>query len=216
MKVFKIQRSMLFLLACVLAFVGATATGALANTITLKLTGINGAQQGGVYADPYYGTVNGGSPITIVCDDFSHDTSIGETWTATISNFSDLSSARFQQGTPAATLQSYDEAAYLYNQLLSHPSQYGDISFAIWGLFTPSAQHSSGFTSNSAFWLNQAKSQTFTPGEFSNFLVLTPTNSRANSPQEFITATPEPGTIVLMITGLAAGCLLYEKKRLAA
>ncbi|HEX5482371.1 MAG TPA: PEP-CTERM sorting domain-containing protein [Terriglobia bacterium] len=216
MKIFSIIKSAFFLSACILALVGATATSVFANTVTVKLTGVNGAAQGGVYVDPYSGTINGSSPLTLVCDDFAHETRIGESWTATVSDFSDLSSARFQQGSAAATLRSYDEAAYLYNALLSHPSEYGDISFAIWGLFTPSAQHSSGFTSNSAFWLGQAESQVFTPGEFSNFIVLTPTNSRANSAQEFITATPEPGTMVLMITGLIAGCLLFEKKRLAA
>lgn len=216
MKILKMVRSALFASACILAFVAATATNSLANTVTVKLTGVNGAVQGGVYVDPYSGTINGSSPLTLVCDDFAHETRIGESWTATVSDFSDLSGARFQQGSAAATLKSYDEAAYLYNALLSHPSEYGDISFAIWGLFTPSARHSSGFTANSAFWLGQAESQIFTPGEFSNFIVLTPTNSGTNSAQEFITATPEPGTIVLMITGLIAGCLLYEKKRLAA
>ena len=40
-----------------------------ADTVTLQLTGLNGATQGGYYVGPVSGTVNG-TPITMVCDDF--------------------------------------------------------------------------------------------------------------------------------------------------
>jgi hypothetical protein len=210
------KRSLLLLLAGVLVLLG-TPIHSLATTVTVKLTGVNGATQGGVYADPYYGTINKGSQVVLVCDDFNHETDIGESWQATVSTFADLNSVRFKQNITEQTLQDYEEAAYLYNQLLSHPSQYGDISFALWALFSPNARNSSGFTPNSQNWLSKAQLQTFYAGEFSNFLILTPVSHKANSPQEFLTttATPEPSSVLLLMSGLAAVSLLWRKKLLA-
>lgn len=214
MRIFKASKPILILLGCVFIALGA-AISASADTITVKLTGVNGAIQGGVYADPYFGTINN-VPGILVCDDFSHETHIGESWTANVSTFADLSSVRFQQGTPAQTLQDYEEAAYLYGQLLANPSDYGDISFALWSIFTPSAGTSSGFTSNSENWLDKAEAQTYTAGEFSNFRILTPTDPGSGSPQEFLATTPEPANAVLFMSGLAALALLFHKKRLFA
>jgi hypothetical protein len=212
----KNKKCSLLLLVSAVVLLGAP-IHSFATTVTVKLTGVNGAIQGGVYADPYYGTINKGSQVILVCDDFNHETEIGESWQATVSTFADLSSVRFKQNTPAQTLQDYEEAAYLYDQLLSHPSQYGDISFALWALFSPNAKNSPGFTANSQNWLNKAQSQTFYSGEFSDFLILTPVNHGADSPQEFLTttATPEPASVLLLMGGLAAISLLWRKKLLA-
>lgn len=199
------------MLVAILALVLAPTVNSLAETVTVKLTGVNGATQGGVDVDPYSGTINGNSAI-LVCDDFSHHTSIGQSWTATVSTLSNLSNVRFQQGSSAATLQSYDEAAYLYNALLANPSQYGNISFALWALFTPAAKNSSGFTSGAQTWLTNAGKQTFTSGEFANFEILTPTISGADSPQEMLTATPEPASLLLFGTGLIALGLIIRKR----
>ena len=40
-----------------------------------------GPPLGGVYTSPYMATVNG-TATTIICDDFSANTSLGETWQA--------------------------------------------------------------------------------------------------------------------------------------
>jgi hypothetical protein len=64
------------------------------------------------------------------------------------STFANLSEARFSQGTQAATLQLYDEAAYLFNELYIQLSQRGDISFALWAIFDPSQVEKLG-------WLGQ-------------------------------------------------------------
>ncbi|MGH9440014.1 MAG: PEP-CTERM sorting domain-containing protein [Terriglobia bacterium] len=210
----KVSKPVLFALGCVLAILSATMNSS-AGTITVKLTGVNGATQGGVYVDPYYGTINN-VPGILVCDDFSHETHIGESWQVNVSTFDDLISARFQQGTQAQTLQDYEEAAYLYEQLLDNPSQYGDISFALWSIFTPGAKTSSGFTANSQDWLTQAQDQSFYAGEFSNFRILTPADPGPGSPQEFLTVTPEPASVVLLFSGLFAIAFLLGKKRLLA
>lgn len=203
----------MFLLGCALVLLGASINSS-ATTVTVKLTGVNGVSQNGVYVDPYYGTINN-SPAILVCDDFNHETSVGESWTATVSTFSNLSSVRFQQNTEALTLKDYDEVAYLYNQLLDNPSQYSDISFALWSIFTPSIKNLSGFTNPSQNWLIQAQNQNYSPGQFSNFEILTPTSSGPGSPQEFLSETPEPANVLLLLSGLAALSLLWRKRLFA-
>jgi hypothetical protein len=86
---------------CSATTVQVTLTGV--NGVKVNLTGVNGVGNETVDVDPYYGTING-NPATLVCDDFDHETYIGESWTATVSTLSDLSSVRFQQGTPTETL----------------------------------------------------------------------------------------------------------------
>lgn len=103
----KNKKCSLLLLVSAVVLLGAP-IHSFATTVTVKLTGVNGAIQGGVYADPYYGTINKGSQVILVCDDFNHETEIGESWQATVSTFADLSSVRFKQNTPAQTLQDYE------------------------------------------------------------------------------------------------------------
>lgn len=206
----KIRRSILFLLGCGLVLLG-TSANASATNVNVQLTGVNGVSQDGVYVDPYYGSTNS-NPTILVCDDFTHNTTIGESWTATVSTFSNLSAVRFQQNSQAQTLQDYEEAAYLYTQLLANPSQYSDISFALWSIFTPSVENLSGFTGNAQTWLNQAQSQNFYTGEFSNFEILTPSDGGPGSPQEFLSETSEPADALLVLSGLSLLSLLWRRR----
>jgi hypothetical protein len=192
-----------------------------ADTVHMTLTGVSGEVQGGVYTSPYYATINGTQNVLIVCDDFVHEVYIGESWWATTSTFSDLSQVRFQQGTNAQTLQLYEEAAWLFDQLFmpANTSHMGDISFAMWAVFSPTqTEANSGWTSGAASWLSAAQSQTFTPGEFSDIEILTPTTSDANSPQENLirTAVPEPSTFLLLGAGLMALMVLARSKKAGA
>ena len=194
----------------VLAAALSITSSAKADTVAVTLTGVSGGVQGGVYTSPYYATVGTLTNVPIVCDDYSHEVYLGESWTASVSTFADLSQARFWQtsgGSQAAdqatTLQLYDEAAYLFNELYLQPGQRGDISFALWAIFDPSqVESSAGWTSNSAWWLASAQTQTYTAGEFSNFEVLTPIST--TSPQEYLIRTPEPSAALLLGIGLLA------------
>jgi len=201
-----LKRSGLLVIAAVaaLAFLAPSALADGAG-VTVVLTGVSGGTQGGVYTSPYFGSVGGVNGTAIVCDDFNHEVYIGESWTAYEYNFSNLSGARFLGANAAATLQMYDEAAYLITELAQNPSDSGDISFAIWAIFSPNVLTTSGYLEgNAAWWLNQAESQNFYPGEYSNFLVLTPEDSGPCSPQEYLVMTPEPASLLLLGTGILA------------
>src|ERR1700676_4440951 len=99
------------------------AASAKADSATVTLTGVNGNYVGNVYTSPYFGTITDNNTgvtttgVPIVCDDFTHNVYMGEQWSANISTFANPTSLRFSQGTTAgqqaATIQLYDEAAYL-------------------------------------------------------------------------------------------------------
>ena len=109
-------RAMAFFI--VLAATLSLVSSAKADSVSVTLTGVSGGIQGNVYTSPYYATVGNTANVPIVCDDYSHEVYMGESWTAAVSTFADLSNTRFWQGTEAATLQLYGAAAYLFNETL--------------------------------------------------------------------------------------------------
>jgi hypothetical protein len=209
---------MIFAAATVFAF------AASASTVSITFTGTSGQSQGGVQTDPYYGTINGVQNVPIVCDDFSHHVTTGETWTANVSTFPSLTDARFQNG--SMTLQDYEEAGWLFDQLFvsANSHQTGNISYAIWAIFDASqVENSSGWTtggnstnpSSANGWLLDAEGQAFYAGEFSNLEILTPVNGGSSSPQEYITfaPTPEPTSLLLLGGGLIALAFMVRPKK---
>ncbi|HXN21951.1 MAG TPA: PEP-CTERM sorting domain-containing protein [Candidatus Dormibacteraeota bacterium] len=172
---------------------------AAADSVTM--TGVGGANQGGVYVVPYYLSVNGGASIVAMCDDYDHHVFIGQHWDATASTFADLSHTRWGLSQPTK----YKEAAWLFSKYFEDPSRAGDINFAVWALFSANAASSSGFTTGSANWLslaNTAANNGFAGFDFSSYQILTPNYRGTDGPQEYITKVPEPGTFVLLALGL--------------
>lgn len=196
------------------------ANAALANTVTLTFTGVNGAVQGGVYVSPYYATIGTTEHASIYCDDFEHHISFNETWTAYVSTFNSLTNVRFTSGGTAATLQRYEEEAWLIEQLASNPTELGNINFAMWAVMDPTVESDAGYTTSgtgsSAWWLSQATTQHFTSGEFSNFEILTPTATGTSSPQEMLTMVPEAGALTLLGIGLIGLAAYFLKRKRAA
>lgn len=209
-------KRLMFLILGVIAALAITPSPAMADGTQVILEGVSGGSQGGVYTSPYFASVGGTNGTAIVCDDYNHEVYIGEKWTSYVYNFSNLSGARFQGANPAATLQLYDEAAYLITELAQNPSESGDISFAIWALFSSNVTGTAGFTPGAQWWLNQAENQTYYAGEYSNFLVLTPMDSGTYSPQEYIVMTPEPASLLLLTAGILAIGFWSRRTKIAA
>jgi hypothetical protein len=152
---------------------------ASASADTIKLTGVGGNAEAGVYTVPYYLSINGAPSVTVVCDDFTHDVVINETWTGSVFSFADLSDPlKFAQTRAGASIangglglslataqQDYREIFWLFQQFLLSPAPTGNvtaehINFAIWAIFDPAVQTGSGWTTganSSADWLAQAQ-----------------------------------------------------------
>lgn len=196
-----------------------------ANTVNMTLTSPGSTVTGtnvlaGVYVGAYTATINGVS-TPVVCDDFGDESYIPEAWTANVSTFSNLSGVKWAQGQSNQT-QFYDEAAWLIQQMYApaNSSQVGEIQFAIWGVFNTSAipylsSYNSADGKSAGNWLTDAGKQSFTPGEFSDFSIYTPTGAApscnghscpSSPPQEFMTySTPEPSVAII----LAADLLIF-------
>jgi hypothetical protein len=98
---------------------------------------------GGVYTSPYGISINDATPVPLICDDFTTDISIGQTWTATQTTFAAIESG---DGTPKFTpvdIQNYATVAVLAAELLAIPDDsvladataLGEISYALWDVF---------------------------------------------------------------------------------
>jgi hypothetical protein len=155
-----IMRRSWYLIAVTLALMF-LATGPLAAlpppTVTFNLTGVGtGANLGGVYTSPYTGNINGGSSMSVICDDFADDSYVPETWTAYQSSLSSVISGTYGTpdpylkwlNTPTSTVsvdgmtlnqaKAYTVAAVLAVDILTAPagSQYQeDLSYSLWELF---------------------------------------------------------------------------------
>ncbi len=202
--------------------VAATAHAGSNVTVSVTLTGAGGSEYGlgqnyagGEYLMPYYLSVDNGSPVAVICDDYNHSVSLGEQWTATVSNFSNLTETRFG----AADSTQYHEAVWIASQISSTSSlaQIASAQYAIWALFAPNTPMIPG----ESLWMSLASTaaaNSYYGMSFANWEVLTPLNP--SSPQEYLLydplPLPEPAAIfdlgmALMI--LAGGLYLRRVRR---
>ena len=163
-----------------LAVVFSLGPAAFADQVNITLTSAGSNVLAGIYVNPYTATVNGVTS-TVICDDFSADTYVGESWTADVYTFDDLSNTKFGQIYGAAASSKYNQAAWLTLQLLgtTNATIRRSISYAIWGTMDSSAltyltTKAPAYVAATTDWMNQAQSQTFAAGQFSNFVVYTP------------------------------------------
>ena len=126
-----ISRSLL----CAAVLLVCCGTGLLAqDTLVLLNPPNNGDSAGGVYTSPYNISVNG-TPMQLICDDFTTDISVGESWPASANTFTYLDSSNVTalkfgnagdepNGTnlfSSNTVEDYGIAAVLAAELMSTP-----------------------------------------------------------------------------------------------
>jgi len=204
-----VKKLLFIVVTAVLAF----AVPAAADTITLASVSSNA--QGGVYTAPYFLSLNGGTAFGAMCVDFTHETTVGETWEASITNLGsgDLSDTRLG----AAAYVTYREEAWLYDQFLAGAGPSGDINFAVWALTSADAMTSAGWTAGAQHWYDLATTTDLTGFDSAmvRFNVITPHDLTGTGPQEFITpvATPEPGGLLLMGSGML-GLAGYARRKM--
>jgi len=211
------------LLAIAVTFLLVTPAAFADGTANLELTGVgnNGAAYG-VYVGPYEATINGVS-TPVICDDFSHESYLWQPWVADVTSVANPTGERFAAG-------NYDEVAYLSNLLFNvsgNNSEADALQYAIWYIndwtgVTAFLGASNPFLTDTSdpngvmYWVNLAEGQKYSPGEYANFLIYTPSPGGSGSPQEFIVETPEPSTILLLGLGVGALCFMKRRVRLAS
>ena len=191
-------------LALLVALLAAT-TCAFANPVTVIFQGF---QPGGwPVGFPYTATVNG-RLIEVMCNDWFGGGTPGQTWTATPTNLGtdlnngNLDSLRF--GDQPNALRLYEEAGWLLLQTEAYKDQRNRtaINYAVWDIFNPGVPP---LTPLAQQWLDTAQSQNFDHFNFGQVEILTPVVPHGHNPeeeQELMTVVPEPGTFILLGTGL--------------
>lgn len=165
--------------------------------------------------------------FAVMCDDYAHGGVPGMQWEANVTNLGsdNIMLTRFNNiaGSNALyALTLYREAGWILQQTIDNPtSQWQSMNYAVWHIFDSQAP----LLDNAQFWLTQAQNQAqmnFPGDNFDNVWILTPLNQHDTNPngaQEFLylgnsapvgegtdlqQQTPEPGTLVLLGSGLLA------------
>jgi len=228
-----------YLTGAVLLLFGSAAF-AQTTTTTITLTGVgDGANAGGVFVDPYTAAVGTMTNVSVICDDWSDETNIGETWIANVNTISPslTGSPLFGQSLGSAGQQAlYNEAAWLASQLLAIPinnptpaqeTAQIEISYALWELtcsttttcagqpFSVLSGVSSADLAGAQNYLTEAEGE----GGFnaSGWEILTPTPESSNEPQEFLVYMPESSPGIALgadLLGLLGLVIIFRRRLL--
>jgi len=241
-------------LAVVIALLLCGAPGAFAGTIGLAVDSsvYNNQVLDGVYVSPYpldvtdQGTSNysKGTQLTLFCDDFRDESTVGKAVTFNTTTFGSASNGTIA-GTLWGKLSLYQEGAWLSTQLSSNPGVY---SYAIWAVFDPTGVMSwlkthglgggadtatcnlvfgnacTSITASAGSLLYKAQNQSFTPGQFSNWVIYTPSGcsqlSGSCASQEFFQPMPVPeggaALLYLLLAGISCfGAIFYSRRQAA-
>lgn len=181
------------------AFLAVSVIG-LCSSVTFNT--VNGQTYGGQFVGPVTLTIDNTVYNNMAwCFDDTRHVMFGETWTANLLSFSNLSQAYFSN--QSGYLTKYKEAAWLDTQFATQPvGQYGPIQFAIWSLFDSTVN----LDNASQGWKNQAvtaSNNNFYGTNFSQFSVVIDVEG---DEQGFIvktgSAVPEPSSTALMLSGI--------------
>lgn len=222
LKMKKFNAGLALLVVAICALLSFNPGNAYADTVTLKLESVGGQQSDGDYVFPYNFSYNGSAfTVPLMCVSYYDHISVGESWTATI--------------TQIAGNTQYEEAAYIFS-LAAAPGASADTiaeaQWANWDLFETNESSAaflsgvvpSNYQSDVTTILNNATSYVAANpnsslySDYEVFIPLSGWPSGDSTPQTFIgdSPTPEPGSLVLLGTGmLGLATTLYRRKRIA-
>jgi len=180
------------------------AVPALAGPLNMQFTGLpTGNNYWGVASYPYNVSVNGGPNQWMMCIGYYEHIETWGTWKANVVNVGSLD--------PVVDRLDY-EAAFLFEMaVLDHGSD-SNLNAAIWYLF----EGAPSLAPEAAALVALAKSRVFRQGEFADVLLFEaiPGTESGNmgKAQDFLTSTPEPGTLALLGSGMVGVAGILRRK----
>jgi hypothetical protein len=184
------------------------ASSAFANSVNMQFnsTTPSGIGGGGVY--PYSVSINGVAN-SLVCDSYDNELATGETWKATATPFlQGIANSLFG---PSMTAD-YKAAGLIFESMLAGHISNTNGNWAIWGLFSATARSMPQFVTTGAGALDAeflTLASSAKNSAFNGLVLYTPIAGTQNmgmgTPQEFIgfnSTVPEPGTLLMLGTGL--------------
>jgi hypothetical protein len=177
---------------------------AMAATVNMQFTGLpTGNNYWGVASYPYDLSVNGGPAHWMMCVGYYEHIEGGETWQADVVSVGSLD--------PTTHLLDY-QAAFLFEMAIADQGANSDINAAAWYLM----EGAPSLTPGAQALVALAQGQTFQQGEFANVLLYRaiPGTESVNlgMAQDFLSSTPEPGSLALFGSGLIGVAGLLRRK----
>ena len=198
------MKSLSILSIIALLFVLALALPSAAAAANIQFTGLpTGNNYFGIASYPYDLTVNGGPNQWMMCVGYNEHITGGETWQATVASVGSLD--------VNTHLLDY-EAAFLFEMAVADHGANSDLNAAAWWLF----EGSPSLTAGAQSLVTLAQSQSYQQGEFQDVVLYTAIpgteNNNLGTAQDFLGSTPEPGTLVLVGSGMIGMAGLLRRK----
>lgn len=200
-----------FLLSLVVVL--AVSTVGFANSMPVNLTflGPGSNNSGGYYTYPYYFSINGGKPVAMMCDSFNNHITTGESWSANVTNL------LAGKGMFGHDFIDYKAAGLIFLGVSNGSIDASLGNWAVWNLFTKGITTNPSVLALDKQYLFLAKHSG--DAALKGLVLYTAVGSSpGNGPQEFIghrqggMSTPEPGSLVLLSTGLFGLAALMRRK----
>jgi hypothetical protein len=158
----------------------------------LQFTGSSGESAGGHSIGPYFLLVDGSS-TQLVCDDYTHGITIGQTWNAEKILWGDL---------PTADLPVYGAAFWLVGDILNpSTSPHADSQYALWRLLASAAPLPAGSAGALSWAMGQYAANPGYEG-YQSLVIYRPDPRESGQEMLGLQQVPEPSTLVLAGLGL--------------
>jgi|CZKF01.1.fsa_nt_gi hypothetical protein len=212
----KFNLSLVLFVVAVFALLSFSPVIAYADTDTAALyySGPGGQSSGNDYVFPYNFNIDGSATLTpLMCLSFTLDITPGESWTATI--------AQVMGNT------NYEKAAYIFSQASAPGASTDQIAVAQWSnwvLFDAGASSSvpTNYQGDVSALLDTAAAYVLANPDsslYSQHVVYEPYSWSSSGEPQFLmgdTPTPEPGSLILLGTGMfGLAAIWFRRKRFA-